>query len=55
MAFPVKSTSLSLTIHEHQNLSQLVQEFLGWWVLTNHVDWAQPEYAEVTEITSTGC
>lgn len=55
VAFPGKSTSLSLTIHQYQNLSQSLQEFLGWRVLTDHVDWAQSEYPEVTETTNTGC
>lgn len=41
VAFPGKSTSLSLTIHRNRNLSQFVQEFLGWWFSTEHVDQAQ--------------
>lgn len=41
VVFPGKSTSLSLTIHRNRNLSQFVQEFLGWRFSTEHVDQAQ--------------
>lgn len=41
VAFPGKSTSLSLTIHHNRNLSQSVQEFLGWRFPTDHVVQAQ--------------
>ena len=41
VAFPGKSTSLSPTIHRIRNLSQLVQEFLGWQFSTDHVGQAQ--------------
>lgn len=37
VAFPGKSTSLSLTIHRNRNLSQFVQEFLGWRFSADHV------------------